>query len=219
LTKRWYDRVPSDKNQLRVGRVSMLIIGVLGVWVAFYIPKFGGAFQFALQFYSLTAAFMMPVFLGLLYRRTPWWSGMASCSAAIILALTLMGLGLWNDQAFARNMISESIAATIVFFGSAFWFKEDDPRHAELRLLEKDLREPAYGEKVHLGGARVGPYILIGKICVVMGIIMILCVFTPSTQIAPASLNVVAGVLSFLLGAAILYFARDKGQPNGKATV
>jgi hypothetical protein len=116
-------------------------------------------------------------------------------------------------------MISESIAATLVFFGSAFWFKEDDPRHAELLALEKDLRTPAYGEKVRLQGGRVGAYVLIGRICVVMGIIMILCVFTPSTQIAPAYLNVVGGVMSLLLGVAILYLTRDKGQQNGKATV
>ena len=159
LKKRWYNKTPSDKSQMRVGRMSMLIVGILGVWVAFYIPKFGGAFQFALQFYSLTAAFMMPVFLGMLYRRTPWWSGMASCSVAIIVSLTLMALGLWNDQAFARNMISESIAATLVFFGSAFWFNEDDPRHAELLALERDLRTPAHGEKVRLQGGRVGAYV------------------------------------------------------------
>ena len=215
LSKRWRDKTPSDKNQLLVGRASMFIIGVLGIWVAFYIPKLGGAFQFALQFYSLTAAFMMPVFLGMLYRRTPWWSGMASCSAAIIVAVTLMALGLWNDQAFARNMISESIAASVVFFGSAFWFNEDDPRHAELRLLEKDLREPAYGEKVRLQGVGVGAYVLIGRICVVMGLIMIACVFSPSTLIAPASLNVVAGAMSLLLGIVILYLTKEKKQPIG----
>lgn len=219
LSKRWLGRLPSDKHQLRLGRVSMFVVGVLGVWVAFYIPKLGGAFQFALQFYSLTAAFMMPVFLGLLYRKTPWWSGMASCSAAIIVALTLMALGLWDDQAFARNMISESIAASIVFFGSAFWFRADDPRHAELLALEKDLREPAYGETVRLKPGGLGPYVLIGRICVVMGIIMILCVFTPSTLIAPSSLNVVAGVLSLLLGIAILYLARDRSRPIGKTTL
>jgi hypothetical protein len=143
---------------------------------------------------------------------------MASCSAAIIFAVTLMALGLWNDQAFARNMISESIAATLVFFGSAYWFKEDDPRHAELRLLEKDLREPAYGEKVKLQGGSVGAYVLIGRICVAMGMIMILCVFTPSTQIAPASLNVVAGIMSLLLGIAILYLTRNRVHQNGKIT-
>lgn len=209
LSKRWLDKSPPEKSQLRVARASMFIVGVLGIWVAFYIPKLGGAFQFALQFYSLTAAFMMPVFLGILYRRTPWWSGMASCSAAIIVALTLMALGLWNDQAFARNMLSESIAASVVFFGSAFWFKPDDPRHVELIALEKDLQTPAHRESARLKPVGLGAYVLIGKICILMGIIMIACVFAPSTAIASASLNVVAGVMSLLLGIAILYLTRN----------
>lgn len=212
LSKRWSNKVPSERNQLRVARSSMFIVGVLGIWVAFYIPKFGGAFQFALQFYSLTAAFMMPVFLGILYRRTPWWSGMASCSAAIILALTLMALGLWSDQAFARNMLSESIAATVVFFGSAFWFNPDDPRHAELKALEKDLETPAYRESARLKPVGLGAYVLIGKICVIMGFIMIACVFAPSTVIASSFLNVVAGVMSLLLGIVILYLMRNQSR-------
>jgi len=156
----------------------------------------------------------MPVFLGILYRRTPWWSGMASCSAAIIVALTLMALGLWTDQAFARNMLSESIAATVVFFGSAFWFKPDDPRHAELIALEKDLHTPAHRESAQLKPVGLGAYILIGKICVLMGIIMIACVFAPSTPIASTSLNVVAGVLSLVLGIVILYLTRDRSRPQ-----
>jgi SSS family solute:Na+ symporter len=215
LSKRWFTKTPSEKSQLRVARSSMFVVGVLGIWVAFYIPKFGGAFQFALQFYSLTAAFMMPVFLGILYRRTPWWSGMASCSAAIILALTLMALGLWSDQAFARNMLSESLAASVVFFGSAFWFKPDDPRHAGLIALEKDLQTPAHRESARLKPVGLGAYVLIGKICVLMGIIMIACVFAPSTVIASSRLNVVAGVLSLLLGIAILYLMRDQSRSKG----
>ena len=214
LSKRWFDKSPSEKSQLRVARSSMFIVGVLGIWVAFYIPKFGGAFQFALQFYSLTAAFMMPVFLGILYRRTPWWSGMASCSAAIILALTLMALGLWSDQAFARNMLSESIAATVVFFGSAFWFNPDDPRHAELIALERDLQTAAHRESARLKPVGLGAYVLIGKICVIMGMIMIACVFAPSTAVASSSLNVVAGVMSLLLGIAILYLMRGQSRPR-----
>jgi SSS family solute:Na+ symporter len=212
LTQRWLKKTPSDRNQLRVARSSMFIVGVLGIWVAFYIPHFGGAFQFALQFYSLTAAFMMPVFLGLLYRRTPWWSGMASCSAAIIVSLTLMALGMWSDQAFARNMISESIAATVVFFGSAYWFKADDPRHAELIALEKDLETPAHRESAHLKPAGLGAYVLIGRVCVLMGLIMIACVFAPSSASASSSLNVVAGIMSLLLGIVILYLARGQAQ-------
>ena len=214
LRKRWFNTEASDKSQLRVARSTMFIVGGLGIWVAFYIPKFGGAFQFALQFYSLTAAFMMPVFLGILYTRTPWWSGIASCSAAIGVALTLMALGIWQDQAFVRNMLSESIAATAVFFGSAFWFKADDPRHAELLRFEKDLRLPAYGDSAHLAPSGFKAYALIGKICLIIGVVLVACVFTPSTQLAPASLNIVAGALCLLLGASILYLTRDRSRPQ-----
>ena len=213
IRKRMRRDIPSDRNQLFVARLTMFIVGALGVGVALYIPKLGGAFQFALQFYSLTAAFMMPVALGLLYTRTPWWSGMASCSAAIIVALTLMGLGLWNDQAFVRNMISESLAASVVFFGSAFWFKKDDPRHEELLKFERDLKEPALSETVQFDPSGFGAYTLIGRICLILGIVLVACVLVPSAQLAPASLNVVGGVMLLALGATILYFSRNRSQP------
>ena len=102
----------------------MFVVGVLGILVALLIPKAGGAFAFALEYYSLTAAFSMPVALGMIYTRTPWWSGIASCSAAIAVALALMFAGVWNEHAFARNMISESVVAGVVFFGSAFFFRQ-----------------------------------------------------------------------------------------------
>jgi Na+/proline symporter len=214
LKKRWFGDEPSDKSQLRVARLTMFIVGGLGVWVALYIPKLGGAFQFALQFYSLTAAFMMPVALGILYRRTPWWSGIASCSAAVITGLTLMMLGVWKEDAFARNMISESIAALVVFFGSAYWFHEDDPKHAELRKFEQDLRTPAFGEGKHLQASSLKAYALIGKICLIVGLVLIACVLTPSTPIAPAWLNIIAGVMCTALGVVILYLTR--GQPESR---
>jgi Na+/proline symporter len=214
LRKRWFGTEASDKNQLGVARLTMFIVGGLGVWVALYIPKLGGAFQFALQFYSLTAAFMMPVALGILYRRTPWWSGIASCSAAVITGLTLMLLGLWKEDAFARNMISESIAALIVFFGSAYWFDENDPKHAELRKFEEDLHTPALGESEQMQASSLKAYALIGKICLIVGLVLIACVFTPSSPIAPAWLNIVAGVMCTVLGAVILYLTRGKDHPR-----
>lgn len=212
LKKRWAGGDVSDRAQLRVARGTMFIVGALGVWVALYIPKLGGAFEFALQFYSLTAAFMMPVALGILYRKTPWWSGIASCSAAVITGLTLMALGLWKEQAFARNMISESIAATLVFFGSAYWFNPDDPKHEELKKFEVDLQTPAYGEQKQMQVSSMRAYALIGRISLIVGIVLIGCVFTPSTQIAPAWLNIVAGLMCAILGAIILYLTRSRKE-------
>ena len=210
LKKRLTGDLPSDSSQLFVARLTMLIVGVLGIGVALYIPKLGGAFEFALGFYSLTAAFAMPVFLGMLYTRTPWWSGIASCSAAMIVALTLMSAGVWKEQVFVRNMLSESIVALIVFFGSALWYKEDDPRNAEIHRLEEDLRAPLHsqGNEAAFAGMRV--YNLIGQICFLLGGVLLACTLLPSTPVAPAGLNAVAGVMLLLLGLGIWYGTRTK---------
>lgn len=210
LKKRLSGMAPSDSHQLRVARITMMVVGILGIGVALYIPKLGGAFDFALAFYSLTAAFAMPVFLGMIYTRTPWWSGMASCAAAIVVALVLMAAGLWKEQAFVRNMLSESIVTVIVFFGSAFFFKRDDPRNAEILRFEEDLRLPVLVEKKERQYAGMPIYNLIGRICFILGGVLLLCTLLPSTPVAPASLNGVAGIMLIVLGFGIWYGTRQK---------
>jgi len=213
IRRRISQHLPSDRNQLLVARMTMFVVGALGIGVALYIPKLGGAFEFALQFYSLTAAFMMPVALGLLYTRTPWWSGIASCAAAILVALTLMALGLWSNHAFIRNMFSESLAATIVFFGSAFWFREDDPRNQGVLEFAADLRRPSFSEQVGFDPSGLHAYALIGRICLILGAVLVGCALLPSTLHAPASINLAAGTMLLILGGAILYYLRNRFLP------
>ncbi|HRE07658.1 MAG TPA: hypothetical protein PKX00_18730, partial [Opitutaceae bacterium] len=142
MHRRLRGTAPTDRQQLRVAQATMFLVGGFGIAVAFYIPRFGGAFDFALHYYSLTSAFMMPVALGMIYRRTPWWSGIASCSAALTVAITLMVLGVWKENPLARNVLSEAVVATLVFALSARWYRADDPKHAELHRLDRDLRTP-----------------------------------------------------------------------------
>lgn len=209
LKKRFSGASPSDSHQLWIARMTMMVVGILGIAVALYIPKLGGAFEFALAFYSLTAAFAMPVFLGLIYTRTPWWSGIASCSAAIIVALALMISGLWADQTFVRNMVSESIVTVIVFFGSAFFYKREDPRNSEILKLEADLRLPVIVDQKEKQFTGLPIYNLIGRICFILGGVLLLCTLLPSTPVAPASLNGVAGIMLIVLGFAIWYGTRQ----------
>jgi Na+/proline symporter len=211
--KRYAGTGPSEKKQLNVARITMIIVGVLGVGVAWYIPRFGGAFSFALEYYSLVSAFSMPVALGMMYRKTPWWSGIASCSAAIIVAVTLMILGVWNEHAFVRNMLSESIVSTVVFFGSAFWFNPDDPRHAELARLNEDLHNPVIEKDVKFDPAAFKVFELLGQVCLVLGVVLVVCIFVPGTPIAPSSINGVAGAILLALGAVLLSYSRTKSKP------
>lgn len=211
LKKRFGRGEPPESRQLRFARMTMLVVGALGTITALFIPKLGGAFAFALEYYSLGAAFMMPVALGMIYRRTPWWSGMASCTAAIVTAVVLMSLGLWKDQAFTRNMLSETVAATLVFFGSAFWFRKDDPRHAGLLSLERDLREPVIVERVTFdpGGLRV--YRLLGQVCIVLAVVLGACVALPSEPVSPSIINLIAGLFLLAMGGVLLYVSREEG--------
>lgn len=199
LRRRWAGTVPSDTHQLRVARATMAVVGLLGILVALYIPRFGGAFDFALQYYSLTAAFAMPVALGFIYRKTPWWSGMAACSAALIVAITLMALGVWSENALARNVLSEAVTATLVFAISARWFRADDPRHASLAAFDRDLRTPV-PDAPPAARRGLAVYGMIGLLAMLLGVVLLGCAFVPSSLVAPARLNLIAGALLLLIG-------------------
>jgi solute:Na+ symporter, SSS family len=210
LQKRLTGTIPSDQRQLLVARVMMFVVGVFGILVALLIPKAGGAFAFALEYYSLTAAFSMPVVLGMIYTRTPWWSGIASCSAAIVVALALMFAGVWNEHAFARNMISESVVATLVFVGSAFFFRRGDGQNEHVLALERDLRKPvlAIAERFDPSGFHV--YRLLGWICVVLGVVLAACLAIPSGPVSPSWINMIVGVFLLSLGGTIVYASRER---------
>jgi SSS family solute:Na+ symporter len=209
MRSRFHSVVPGEREQLVFARATMLVVGILGIAVAMYIPKLGGAFNFALQYYSLTAAFMMPVALGMVYTRTPWWSGIASCTAAVGVGLTLMALGVWSDNAFARNILSESFAASVVFFGSAFWFKESDPRHAEIFALERDFATPAADDNAPTDRRTLGVYRLLGLVCLLLGGVLTVCLLVPASDVAPALINPIGGALLILLGGLLMYVSRD----------
>jgi Na+/proline symporter len=212
LRKRATGARPTEPQQMRVARIAMLTIGVLGVLVAFYIPRFGGAFDFALQYYSLTSAFMMPVALGMIYRKTPWWSGIASCSAAFAVAIPLMVFGVWQENALARNVLSEAVVATLVFAVSARFYRADDPRNAEMQRLDLDLRTPVPdAPPAARSGLKV--YGVIGAISILLGLVLIACTALPASRLAPATHNLIAGIILIVIGLLLRRVAARADQP------
>jgi Na+/H+ antiporter NhaD/arsenite permease-like protein len=121
-----------------------------------------------------------------------------------------MASGLWSDQAFTRNMLSESVAATAVFFGSAFWYRKGDPKNQKLLALERDLQLPVIAEKASFDPSGFHVYRLLGQVCIVLGSVLGLCVFLPSSPVSPSTINLVAGVFLLLLGVLLVYSARER---------
>ena len=217
LRRRLTGQTLSEKGQLRVAWTTMTIVGVLGVAVAFVIPRFGGAFEFALIYFSLAASFQMPVALGMIFRRTPWWSGIAASSAALVVAIVLMVADVWPEHDFARNMIVEAVVASLVFGLSAFFFKADDPRHAGLLELERDLATPVEpSPEGQYGGAAMQVYDLIGVVCLILGVVLAACTFLPATLVAPAKINLIGGSMLILLGLGLRRLASRASRAAAK---
>jgi len=191
---------PSENHQMRVAQVTMLVIGVLGIVSALFIAKTGGAFDFGLKYYSLTGpGFMMPVLLGMIYRRTPWWSGMASCVAAFVAAFGLMAADAFPQNVYERNILSAIGASTLVFVVSAFFYRADDPRSAECRHFDADLRTPVPIDP-NLPPGSLRDFQMLAMVSALLGLVLVACVALPSSPFAPPVINLVAGGLLFIIG-------------------
>jgi len=213
LRKRLGLPAPDEKHQMRVGQLTMLVIGVMGIVTAIFIAKTGGAFDFGLKYYSLTGpGFMMPVFLGMIYRKTPWWSGIASCLAAFAVAFALMAANAFPGHVYERNILSATSAATLVFVISAFFYRADDPRSAEARRFDADLRTPVPADPIVASGP-LRDFQMLALVSVLLGTVLIACVVLPSTPVAPPSINVVAGLVLFVIGG-LLWRAARPAKPK-----
>jgi SSS family solute:Na+ symporter len=204
---------PSEPHQMRVAQVTMLVIGVLGIVSAIFIAKTGGAFDFGLKYYSLTGpGFMMPVLLGMVYRKTPWWSGMASCVAAFVSAFGFMAADAFPQNVYERNILSAIGASTLVFVISAFFYRADDPRSAECRRFDTDLRTPVPVDP-NLPPGSLRDFQMLAMVSVLLGLVLIACVVLPSSPFAPPAINLVAGGLLFIIGA-LLWRASRPAKTN-----
>ena len=210
LRRRFGLSVPTDKHQMHVAQLTMLVIGVLGIVAAMFIARTGGAFDFGLKYYSMTGpGFMMPVLLGMIYRKTPWWSGIASCSAAFIAVFGCMALDLWPEHVYIRNMLSASSAAVLVFVISAFYYRSDDPRSAETQKLDIDLRTPVpAGDAAPIGGLR--DFQMLAGVCALLGVVLCVCAFLPSSPLAPPMINAIAGLLLFSIAGVLWWISRPR---------
>jgi hypothetical protein len=175
----------------------MLFMGVAGIAMAFWISRLGGAFDFGLKYYSMVGpGFMMPVMLGLIYRKTPWWSGLASSISAFAVVFVMFAFDMFADHAFERNILGAVIGATLAFVISAFWYRPGSPETAHIEALDADLRTPVSNEDdEHINYGSLKEYRLIGYISFILGLVLIVAYWIPSTPEAPAYINLLAAAL------------------------
>ncbi len=214
---------PTDRIQLAVGKTSVAIMGVLAIWIALSMEQFGGAFDVYLRANSLYSPPMfIPVILGLVYTRTPWWSGMTAFGvgvAAVLAAaaaanvsvgmpvrsfgdifsdieLSLFGLQMGR---YELNTMVGVIASSACFFGSALVHRRRGAFAERIVHLETDLRTPAHAASRFLDLRGLQAYLLAGWLAVAIGGMLILpAVFDLGG--GRSLLNAAAGILSGVIG-------------------
>ena len=227
LHNRLAGRQPSERLQLRVGKGSVVVMGVLAIWIALNMERYGGAFDVYLRANSLYSPPMfIPVILGLVYTRTPWWSGMLAFGAgvaavvagstianlivgmpvdslgAIFANIELTALGMQFGR-YELNTLVGVAASTLCFFGSAFFHERKGTFTARIESLERDLRRPAFAvvSKLDLRGLQA--YRLAGWLSIVIGLLLVGMVFL-TFGAAGYRLNLIAGVLAASLGVGVV---------------
>lgn len=228
VKRRLSGRLPTERLQMAVGKASVAAMGVIAIWIAWNMERYGGAFDVYIRANSLYSAPMfIPVLLGLVYTRTPWWSGMAAFgggAAVVLIAGALVSAAQGGDPGnifanvevqvlglelgrYELNTFVGIAAASLIFLGASFFDRRKGAFRTRIEALERDLLTPAveHGAALDLRGLRA--YRLAGWLSTGIGA-GLLVMAVPALGRANAGLNLVAGVLAAGMGVLVVYWTR-----------
>ncbi len=215
VKKRITGRAPTDRVQLIVGKLTILSVGVVSMAVAFYVPRFGGAFQFGLDVNSFyVPAMSAPVFLGFLYLRTPWWSAIASSLGGIIVVILINIVVPLETHKFEVNTLVGVATVCLIFFISRFFPSQRSEDRTRLEAFQRDLATPAYAEHRVFDPSGFAVYGLIGRLAIVIGGVLLIMAFVADSSSQGQIINLTAGGMMLITGGCLVYFLqyRKKGQ-------
>ena len=232
LSKRLRWGGQSEKAQLRVGRLCVATMGVLSIVIAFNMEKLGGVFDVHTKATSLYSAPMfIPVLLGLVFTRTPWWAGMVSFGVGVVAIiavslLTNLSQGLPADSfdalfldihlsvfgmevtRYELQMLIGTGASTTCFFMSMLIQRREGGYKDRIEALEKDLNTPAWANSTApINQQGLKAYRLTARLSLIMGGMLLLAVL-PTLNEPSGHLNAIGGAIAILIGFAITKITR-----------
>ncbi len=222
---------PSDKMQLVVGKSTVFLVGIIAIMISMSMENFGGAFDISLKIYSVAfPAMLMPVFIGLIYRKTPWWSAMAAAGGGTLgtiladiltniylkvpihgfadvfvdVSLPIHGLVL---NRYEINVFAGTILSLAILFGSALWPNKKQADIERLEAFDRDLRTPAYGDGKSMDLHGIRSFKIVGYLSGIIGLLLMVLAIIP-TGSDEFIINFIAGIGAILFGLMFWWLAR-----------
>jgi solute:Na+ symporter, SSS family len=201
--------IPSERRQLRMGRITAFALGVSAIGTALIVQRTHGVFEFALMYYSWFApSLLTPVMLGFVYTKTPSWSGIASVTAGLIVVLFANVVLDVAAIQYQVNVFGGVLASGGVFWLSALWRDRKAENIERIEAFKRDLSTPVVETTRQLDRNALNSYKIVGWLTAVIGVVlMILYLFPASIEVH--RLNFVIGTGTMLIGVwMLLYFRR-----------
>ena len=209
-----FPRRAGDAERLLIGWVATFAVGLVIIALAMTMAAQGqSVFKVMLTFNTIMSlAYGPPALLGLIVKRTPYWSGLASFAAALALgSYGTFALG-WE---LVKNVVCVIPLAVAVFFLSGL-FPRENPAHAARReSLFRRLATPVdvARELSAVTDHTAEVFRFLSRTTAVVGLLSLLLIGQATPDERPTVLGYVA--LTLLL-AAFLWRVRG-GGPSGVA--
>lgn len=130
----------NEAELMWVARATTLLVGALVIGGAFFVGRFGGAFEASKLFTSLFAVpLVVPVLFGVLTRRANASGALLSLISGVATGLILHALPTvsWEWATFITIIV-----CVLTFFGSALWTRRDAAHQAMITAFFARLRTP-----------------------------------------------------------------------------
>jgi len=224
----------SEKKLLVVGKICTAVFGAIIVFNALLVNRYrsGGLFDLSNQLAaSLGLPLMIPLFLGLFFKRTPGWSGWSTglvgfASSWIVKfylsaewSMRLIGVNRAlsvrekTDFLLFATVLVVSIVCIIWFFASAIFYRRSPSAQRErVELFFEHLRTPINSVAENLENYDGIMYRMIGNLCLVYGAFVLVLTAIPNSVRGRLCFVFCGGVI-FGMGLFLTALARRNTPP------
>ena len=229
----FYQRVvkgTTSKHLLVAGQIASLMFGLIIIMIAVYISKLEGMDLFnAMMMFSgmIAVPYIIPLFWGIVIKKTPAWSGWSTVLLGIIVSLVVKyvidpswfgrALGFeaemtsseTKDYYFLFAVIANVIICSIWFAFTGLFYKFTTAEYRErVDSFFKDMRTPVDFAK-EVGEAKDNKQShMLGVLCFVYGGFVLLLMLVPNPLVGRLSFLFCGGVIAGVGG--LLYRASKR---------